>query len=183
MADKLHEARMAGMNMAYNIVKQDGIEGLEQEIRRRNILQVPVHYTKTQIQKIWDDLSKSMYNNMLTVVLYTLHWQFGFGKQRLTDYMKAFYENTKNVLDLDYLGEHYVTMADYAKEVNDKCKCDVIDIIQVASDEKALDERDGEMTYCKLEGVIYNLRRNGFDAAAEHLEKAKGMLKDKERKS
>lgn len=179
MADKLTEARMAGMNQAYNIAKEYGIEELKKEIQRRNITHVPVHYTKTQMQQLWDNLSKSVYNNMLTVFLYTLNWNFGFGPKRLKEFVKAFQVNAKFVMDLDYLGEHYVKMEDYAREINEKCKVDLIDLGKVIEDEMKLDERNDEMNWCELSGVIVNLRRNGFEAAAEHLEKAKGMLEDK----
>lgn len=179
MADKLTEARMAGMNQAYNIAKEYGIEELKKEIQRRNITHVPVHYTKTQIQQVWDRLSKSMYNNMLTVFLYTLNWNYGFGPKRLKEFVKAYHVNAQYVVDLDYLGEHYVKMEDYAREINEKCKVDLIDLATVIDDEITMDAKNEDMNLCRLAGVIWNLRRNGFEAAAEHLEKAKGMLEDK----
>lgn len=179
MADKLTEARMAGMNQAYNIAKEYGIEELLKEIKRRNITKVPVHYTKTQMQQLWDNLSKSMYNNMLTVFLYTLNWNFGFGPKRLKEFVRAYQANAQYVVDLDYLGEHYVKMEDYAREINEKCKVDLIDLITVIDDEIKTDAKNEEMNWCELSGVIANLRRNGFEAAAVHLEKAKGLLEGK----
>jgi hypothetical protein len=80
--DKEWEARMQGMIYAYNLVKQGGMEALEQDMKRRNFLRAPMKFTAKQMEEIYNGMAAKVYNNMLTGMLYAIHDTFGFGKIR-----------------------------------------------------------------------------------------------------
>ena len=72
--------------------------------------------------------------------------------------------------DLDYMGEHYVKMEDYAVELNEKFNMG-IDVCRVAMTQETYDDKRDEFRSCKVDRVIRELRENGFADAAEFLDK------------
>lgn len=45
--------------------------------------------------------------------MHWLHDTFGFGQKRLQQFMTEFDKATSDLMNLDYMGEHYVTLAGY----------------------------------------------------------------------
>lgn len=168
--DKEWEARMQGMNYAYNIAKNDGVDVLEKEIKRRNILKLPLNMPAKNVEKYYNAIRANVYNNMLTAMLYAMHDTFGFGKKRLDRLKSAFDKLVASALDLDYMGEHYVKLEDFAVELNEKYDVGiVIDVVSATQD--AFDDGREEFRSCKVDRVIRELRENGFCDAAEFLNK------------
>lgn len=168
--DKEWEARMQGMVYAYNLVKNGGIEALQLDMKRRNFLRAPMKFTAKQIDEFYQEISAYMYNNMLTTVCYTLHESFGFGSKRMQSFKAAFDRNVQYTLDLDYMGEHYVKLSDYAAELNEKFNMG-IDISRVAASQSSYDEKDNNFRKCEVETVIRELMEHGFFDAADFLRK------------
>lgn len=166
--DKEWEARMQGMIYAYNLVKEGGKEALELDLRRRNILRAPMKFTTKQMQEFYEETSAYLYNNMLTAVLYTLYDNYNFGKDEIVAFKKNFDQNVGSTLDLDYMGEHYVKLEDFAIELNQKFNIG-INISRVAASQDSYDETDEKFRTCKVESVIRELRDNGFAEAAEFI--------------
>lgn len=167
--DKDYDLRMQGMIYALNLAKKDGIEALEKDIRTRNVLRAPMKFTETQMRDFWNGLSTNLYNTMLTVVATVLHDYYNFGPKRLNEFKEHYNERTEQTLDLDYIGTHYVTLADYAAELNKKYNLGIdMAVVQVCQD--SADEGDKNFHTCKIEKVIESLRENGFEDAAKHLE-------------
>ena len=168
--DKEFEQRMQGMKYAYDIAKKDGIAGLEKEIRRRNITKIPMSTTQAELRRIWDELCQNMYNNILCCVLYAIREEYGFGKKRTDRLMKRFQKTVNDLMDLDYMGEHYIRMEDYAVEVQEKLKVD-LNIERIAASQVVYDEQGRESTWhtARIERVIKELERGGFSEAAEFL--------------
>ena len=108
--DKFYEARMQGMIYALNKVKSEGIEALERDMKKRNLLRLPISMTESQMNEIYETLAANIYNNMLSVALFALHDEFEFGKKRIRRFKDAFDKLTLATVDLDYLGQHYVKM-------------------------------------------------------------------------
>lgn len=172
--DKEWEARMQGMIYAFNIVKEGGIEKLEEDIRRRNILRSPMKFTSKQIEEYYEELSVNLYNNMLTTFLYTLNDEFGYGIEQLKAFKEALDKNIACTLDLDYMGEHYIKLEDYAKELNEKFSVG-IDVSRVAMSQDSYDDKDEKFRTCRVEAVLKELRENGFAEAAKFLQKKTTM--------
>ena len=127
-------------------------------------------FTATQIKEFWDMLSANLYNNMITAVCYTLNDNFGFGAKRIQNFKKEFDKNIQSALDLDYMGEHYVKLEDYAVELNEKFNMG-IDVSRVSMCQDYYDKEDYKFQTCKVERVLKELRENGFKEAADFLEK------------
>lgn len=168
--DKEFEARMQGMIYAYNLVKEGGIEALNNDLKKRNFLKAPFNVSVKEMEAYYHNISENVYHNMITAVCYTLHDVFGFGKKRITDFMMAFNKNVMHTRDFDYMGEHYVKMEDYAIELNEKFKLG-IDVERVAACAELTDQADENYRMCKIDDVLRELKRCGFEDAAVFLEK------------
>lgn len=168
--DKEWEARMQCLLSAYQTVKEGGLEALEKDIKRRGILGMPLAVSSKEAKKYYDNVSRNVYNNMLTGMLYALHDTFGFGKKRLDRLKAAFDRIVMCTQDLDYMGEHYVKLEDFAIELNEKYELD-IDANIVAATQDIFDGRREEFRSCKVDKVIRELRENGFVEAAEFLDR------------
>lgn len=173
--DKEFEYRMQGMSYAFQIAKKDGIDGLEKEIKRRNITKVPMSTTQAELRRIWDELCQNMYNNVTVCFLYALREEYGFGKVRTDRLMKRYQKAVNDVMDVDYMGEHYIRMEDYAVEVNEKLKVN-LNVERVAASQEVYDEtgRDSQFHTAKVEKIISELTKGGYEEAAEFLKRKLG---------
>lgn len=169
MGNKEFEARMQGMIYAYNIAKKGGIYALEKDLRCRNFLKAPMKFSSKELHEFYQEVTSNLYNNMLTGVLYTLHDKYGFGQKRLNEFLKAFNYNVACTLDLDYMGQHYVKLEDYAVELNEKYNLG-IDVTRVAASQNSFDEKDTRFRMCKVDTLIQELRKSGFLEAAAFVE-------------
>ena len=168
--DKEFYWRMQGMVYALKIAKEGGVEKLEKEIRLRNFLNAPFNCSEEQIRAWHHEISENIYTNLLSVMLYTLYDSFGFGKKRV-ERLKADYEkNTEVVQDLDYMGQHYVRLQDYAVELNKKYDLG-IDVERIAACEEISDKRDDRTKWCETKRVLEMLHIAGYHKAAGFLEK------------
>ena len=69
--------RREGMAYAYKLVKEKGIEALEEDLRMRNIYNIPIRVTKDDLKKVDERLTSFI----LLECLVTLRDYFGFGSQ------------------------------------------------------------------------------------------------------
>ena len=167
--DRFYEARMQGMIYAFNKAKAEGIEALERDMKKRNLLKLPLSMTESQMEEIYENLTANIYNNMLSVALFALHDSFKFGKGRIRKFKDEFDKLTLATVDLDYMGQHYVRFEDFALEMNERYDTG-IDISRVAANTTAIDERRELFRHCHVDKVLQELRENGFADAAVFLE-------------
>lgn len=170
--DKEFDYRMQGMRYAYEIAMKDGIEGLEKEIKRRNITKIPMSTNQAELKRIWDNLCQNMYNNITSCFLYALREEYHFGKKRTARLIKAYTKIVDSVTDVDYMGEHYIRLEDYAVEVNEKLGMD-LSVERIAASQEVYDEkgRDSKYHTANIDRVIKELRKADYSEAAEFLEK------------
>lgn len=171
--DKAFEWRMQGMTYAYNLVKKDGVEALEKDMRQRGLINAPLRFTNGQMKGFWNELVQNLYINMLTTMAYTLSSTFGFGKIRLERLQKEFDRNASKAMDLDWMGEHYVKLEDYAAELNEKYDMG-LDVAKIAACQDAQDQFSGHTGRCRVDRVIEELTAAGYKEAAEYLAKRLG---------
>ena len=169
-SDKEFYWRMQGVIYALKIVKEGGIEALEKEIRMRNVTMAPFGCQEKQINQLYGAFSKNIYVNMLSAMSWTLHDSFGFGKKRLERLRDDFQRNTEAIQDLDYMGQHYVRLQDYAIELNRKYDLG-IDVERIASCEENYDKTDDRTRMCRIDRVLEVLKNEGYEAAAGFLER------------
>ena len=167
--DKEFEARMQGMRYAYEYAKEKGIEELEKEMQRRNYTRIPLNVPEKEMLKFVDRVATNVYNMMLTAFLFALHDAEGFGRTRIKRVKESFDKLVRDTYDLDYMSVHYVTMGDYARELNEKydvgIDIDKVDDVQEVSDKNREDYR-----MCQIDRVLEVLKEDGYKDAAEYLE-------------
>lgn len=100
MNDKSFEWRMQGMIYACKMAKEKGIEYLEQDIKRRNVLKADIVYKDNQVREFWNTMSNNIYTNMLTTVLWVLHDKYGFRRERLHKFLNYYNDAVNITLDL-----------------------------------------------------------------------------------
>ena len=80
---ELEQARRDGIGYALGIVREKGIEGLEEDVRFRNISKVSVAMSKDEYKDLTERMGKRISQVILTLAEITLRDEFGFGKSRL----------------------------------------------------------------------------------------------------
>lgn len=175
--DKTFEWRMQGMTYAYDIAKKEGVDGLLKEIRRRGITQTHITVAPKQLKDAWDSVCQSIYTNMMTCMFYALRTTFGFGRIRLARLKKSYDRLAMDAMDLDWMGEHYVKLEDYAVELCEKCKLD-IDAVMVAAAQDFFDETHEHTQRAKVDTILELLNENGYAEAAYFLAEKMGRLED-----
>lgn len=119
-------ARLQGLQRALEIVKKDGVEALEKEIKFRCATKIPidVNYEKcvNAIGEVAETLAKGYSENILETVLamsmLVLNEEFQFGKVRLGRFKKKFSDNTDQLRsgDLDWDAIREIFMEEYGIE-------------------------------------------------------------------
>ena len=164
---------MQGMLYAYEIAKKDGIEELRKEIKRRGLTQMQFTVSRNQLKETWDMVSKNVYTNMITCMFYALRKTFGFGMIRLKRLKESYDAVALDAMDLDWMGEHFVKLEDYAVELCEKCRLD-IDVARVAASQDLYDEHKEYTKRCKVDTVLELLDENGYSEAAVFLKEKIG---------
>ena len=113
--DKEEIARRDGMLYALKIAKEKGIEGLEEEIKYRNITEIPIALPRAKIDECIENIKLNTIDTMLILSAVTLRDEFGFGKERLARFIERF--NLKT----DCLVEDYCTWDDLRQNLEEEC--------------------------------------------------------------
>lgn len=113
------QARLEGMAQALRIAKEKGIEGLEAEIRMRNITNLPCAVSKKAIDECIQNIKNNVVDTFTVLVAYTLHHKFGYGKTRLARFVEEFN------FQAECLTEDYCTWDDLINEMRKECGMDL----------------------------------------------------------
>lgn len=164
--NKMMEDRISGMTYAWDFIKQNGMEAFENELRFRKATFVQLEVDKERCDKIFDECITRMYNTFITAVVKVLNEKYGFGGKRLHEFFKHFNELCEDMCLTDCYGERYFTMADYAKEYNDKYNLH-IDLQAV----KTVDNLNDKCINHSIDmsAVEEMLRATGYKDAAEFI--------------
>lgn len=167
-ASKEFEWRMQGMLHALDVAKKEGVDALEEEIRRRGFFRLPIALTQSEYDKVLDYLVQNLHSTYKTVTGIVLNDIFGFGKKRLTEFEIAFDRKTRDAVDFDYLGQHYMTLEDYAKTLNNDFGMH-IDIERVKNCQELYKGEDAK-NMADIKVLTKVLRENGYEDAAQFIE-------------
>ena len=167
--DKFYEARMQTIIDCCNLVEEEGLEALKADIKRRGVTKLPLTIKSSAIDELILNIKENLKNNLMYMVAWVMHADYGFGKKRLTEFVNKLNNSIEAAFDLDYMGEHYVRLEDYAIELKEKVGFD-INIEKIASATAVFDEKDPRYRVPRIERVIEELRENGFADAARFLE-------------
>lgn len=78
--------RREGMAYALRVAKEKGIEGLEEDLARRNISEVPIRITQPQITEYSQAVKHNVVFYMSVLTRGILADKFGFGKEQLEEF-------------------------------------------------------------------------------------------------
>lgn len=173
--DKDFELRMSGILYAYKMVKENGLEELEKDIKMRGVLRAPLSYSKGDIDKFLEYLKTNFYHSIMSVACIALENAFGFKKVRLKRFKEAFAKATTDMMDFDYIGENYVTLEDYAVYLNKEYDLDVdVEVVSACQENGNSAHPDYHMV--KVERLIEVMREDGYEDAAAYLEWRAGII-------
>lgn len=91
--------RIDGMNMALTIVKNRGIEGLEDELKFRQVTGINSVMSKKEVNEVSRKIKEMTCDTIQALSLAVLHDEFDFGKKRCERFLKRFNLKTESMLD------------------------------------------------------------------------------------
>ena len=108
--NKEERARMEGMAQALRIAKAKGVEGLEEELRMRNIVDLPCAVNECITQ-----INNNTVDTVTILSAYILHEKFGFGRTRLDRFIHEFNFQAECLMD------DYFTWDDQIEVLRQEC--------------------------------------------------------------
>ena len=100
--NKEGQARMEGMAQALRIAKERGIEGLEADLKMRNIIGLPVGISKAESDEFVRRTKLNVIDTVMTLAAVTLHDEFGFGQKRLNNFFFDRFQLKAECMNSDY---------------------------------------------------------------------------------
>lgn len=88
--NKEESARREGMAYALKIAKEKGIEGLEEELRFRNITQLPLAAKRSLCEELVNNIKINVLDTVTILAVITLRDEFAFGKKRIDRFVDRF---------------------------------------------------------------------------------------------
>lgn len=116
---KIEEASRQGMVYALRIVKEKGIEGLEEEIKMRNITRAPIAVPRKALDEVVDKIAAQTMDTFLVLTIHTLNDEFGFGQKRCQRFTDRFMSKT------ECLEEGYVVWNDITEVLKRELNLDL----------------------------------------------------------
>ena len=118
--NKEEQWRREGMAYALKVVKEKGIEGLEEEIKYRNISRVPIAVSKEKMDECVNNIKMNTIDTMLLLSASTLRDEFGFGKERLARFIERFNYKAECLVD------GFCTWDDHKQQLAEECGIELI---------------------------------------------------------
>lgn len=113
--NKEEKARLEGMAQALRIAKEKGIEGLEEDIKMRNIMEIPCAVSKRAMDECIHNIKANTIDTITILTVYVLHRKFGFGNVRLKRFIEEFN------FQAECLAEDYCAWDDLREEMRKDC--------------------------------------------------------------
>lgn len=117
--NKEEQARLEGMAQALRIAKANGIEGLEADLKMRNITGLPCRVSKSVLDECVTRIKNNMVDTFTIMVAYTLHCKFGYGPKRLDRFIREFN------FQAECLSDDYCTWEDQIEVLRQECGLDL----------------------------------------------------------
>ena len=99
--NKEEQARREGMAYALKIAKEKGVEALEEELRFRNALKLPIAIPRSAADEAINNIKMNVVDTVTILSAITLRDQFGFGQKRIEQYVERFNLKAECIMD-DY---------------------------------------------------------------------------------
>lgn len=99
--NKEEQFRREGMNYALRIAKRDGIDALEQEIKFRNITELPCAISKKQCEELTENAKQNCIETIRVLACMVLLDEFDFGNAEIERFLARFNKKAECLAD-DY---------------------------------------------------------------------------------
>ncbi|MEA4972936.1 MAG: hypothetical protein VB119_07105 [Candidatus Metalachnospira sp.] len=107
-------ARREGMAYALKIAQEKGVDGLIEELKFRNVTQIPVAISRGACDLCITKIKENTIDTVLVLMAATLHDEFGFGEKRVQQAINRFEEKA------ECLTENYCTWEDHIRMIKDE---------------------------------------------------------------
>lgn len=94
-----YKVEQDGLLMALEIVKNEGVEALEKEIKFRNVTGIRTALAKKDINRATIKIKEQTVDTVTILSVATLHDEFGFGTQRCDRFIKRFNKKAECIMD------------------------------------------------------------------------------------
>lgn len=111
--DDMAAGRREGMAYAARIVEKDGLEGLQEEIKKRNITGLDLNISHKEMEIATQQMRNTMMDTIMAFSMGILHDEFGFGHDRLQKFMDRFEDGA------DLLNSGVITWNDIIKNTEE----------------------------------------------------------------
>lgn len=112
---EIEQARRDGMGYALKIAREKGIEGLEEEVKFRNISKVSVAMSDEEYKELVNAITADSVDAVAIIATLTLHDEFGFGEKRVKQF------NDRFNLKCDCIGKEFTTWQEQIDILRNEC--------------------------------------------------------------
>ena len=168
MNKKEEKWRNEGAAYALRVAKEKGIEHLEQDLRRRGAIGIPMNIPEKAIEATYDMLAKRIMNTMKTVAMWVLYEEHGWRSVRLQRFEQQMDKHSEACMSYDRYGQSYVKLSDMAKTMQETCGIHP-DMETLETIEKENEQANGK--FVSLDAVVEVLEETGHEDIAEALKR------------
>lgn len=112
-------ARREGMAYALRIAKEKGIDALEEDLKMRNAIDLPLRVSKADLSKFSENVKYNIVFYIKVLMAVTMHDEFGFGNKRIKQMFKRF------DLKAECLADDYTTWDEQVSIIAEECGIDM----------------------------------------------------------
>lgn len=105
---KLHEARMAGAAWLMNVIKTQGMEAAEKELKTRGAMFVPLEVNQKQLDETVYKIKMNTIDCVLIMSCMVLRDEFGFGQKRIKQFFDRFNLKTECLCDGNVVWDDFI---------------------------------------------------------------------------
>ncbi len=111
--------REDGLDLAYRIVQQGGIEALKKELKFRGVTGIKTSLAAKDLGKAGEAIKEMTLDTITILALAVLHDDFGFGEKRCQKFMDGMDRGAQ------FLAEDLATWPDYIESIKEQMGIDV----------------------------------------------------------
>lgn len=112
---KEEQARREGMAYALRLAKEKGIDALEEDLKMRNAIDLPLRVSKADLSKFSENVKYNIVFYIKVLMAVTMHDEFGFGNKRIKQMFKRF------DLKAECLADDYTTWDEQVSIIAEEC--------------------------------------------------------------
>lgn len=112
--NKEMQARTEGMELAYKIAKEKGLEELKKELKFRQNSSISLNMTTKELNAASSKIKEMLMDTILLMSVAVLHDQFGFGTKRCKQFADRFN------LKANCLADQMISFQDYQQTIKEE---------------------------------------------------------------